>query len=85
MQTFEYTIKDELGIHARPAGVLAKTAKQYASTISIVKNGKAADVRRMMGVMGLGIKCGETITVQVEGDDEATAVNEIKAFFEANL
>ena len=85
MQTFEYTIKDEAGIHARPAGMLAKAAKQYQSVVSIVKNGKAADVRRMMSVMGLGIKCGETITVQVEGADEATAVTEIQAFFNENL
>lgn len=85
MQSFVYTIKDEIGIHARPAGLLAKEAKKFASTIQIEKAGKSADVRRMMGVMGLGVKCGEEITVKVEGDDEAQAAEAMKEFFAANL
>lgn len=85
MLTFDYTIQDELGIHARPAGVLAKTAKQFESTVKVAKNGKAADVRRMMSVMGLGIKCGETVTITVEGADEEAAFAAVKAFFEENL
>ena len=85
MLTFDYTIKDELGIHARPAGMLAKTAKEYDSTIKVAKNGRAADVRRMMSVMGLGVKCGETVTVTVEGADEEAASAAVKAFFEENL
>lgn len=85
MLTFDYTIQDELGIHARPAGVLAKTAKQFESTVKVAKNGKAADVRRMMSVMGLGVKCGETVTVTVEGADEEAAFAAVKAFFEENL
>lgn len=43
MKTFEYTIKDELGIHARPAGLLVKEAKKYESQIRIVKEGKAVE------------------------------------------
>ena len=41
MKTFEYTIKGELGIHARPAEMLAKTAKTYESEITITKDGKS--------------------------------------------
>ena len=40
MKQFQYTIKDELGVHARPAGLLVKLAKQYTSTITLEKNGK---------------------------------------------
>ena len=85
MQTFVYTIKDEIGIHARPAGMLAKEAKKFASKIEIEKDGKSADVRRMMSVMGLGVKCGEDITIKAEGDDEAQAIEAMKTFFAANL
>lgn len=85
MKTFDYTIKDDIGIHARPAGLLAKEAKKFSSVITIEKGGKSADVRRMMGVMGLGVKVGETVTVKVEGDDEAQAAEAVKAFLEANL
>ena len=67
MKQFQYTIKDELGVHARPAGLLVKLAKQYTSTITIEKNGKTCDMRKLMAVMGMGIRQGETITVTAEG------------------
>ena len=54
MKQFQYTIKDELGVHARPAGLLVKLAKQYTSTITIEKNGKTCDMRKLMAVMGMG-------------------------------
>lgn len=85
MKNFEYTIKDELGIHARPAGVLAKQAKKYASTITITKDGKSAQATKLMAVMALGVKNGNTVTITVEGDDEEQAFEGIKAFFENNL
>ena len=85
MKTFEYTIKDELGIHARPAGLLAKTAKNYQSEITITKNGKSVVCTKLMALMGLGVKFGETVTVTVNGADEDAAEAGIKAFLEANL
>lgn len=85
MQKFSYVIKDEVGIHARPAGLLVKEAKKYESTITIVKDVKSAAATKLMAVMGLGVKCGDTVEVEVEGADEETACAEIKAFFEANL
>ena len=60
MKQFQYTIKDELGVHARPAGLLVKLAKQYTSAITIEKNGKTCDMRKLMAVMGMGIRQGET-------------------------
>lgn len=82
MKQFTYTIKDELGVHARPAGLLVKLAKKYTSKVTIEKDGKACDMRKLMAVMGLGIKQGETITVTVEGDDE-TARNDRRGSFRA--
>ena len=85
MKKFEYVITDEVGIHARPAGILVKEAKKFASTISVSKNGKAAAATKLMALMGLGVKCGDTVEVTVEGDDEDAAFESIKAFFEANF
>ncbi|HIZ65828.1 MAG TPA: HPr family phosphocarrier protein [Candidatus Blautia pullicola] len=85
MKTFDYTIKDELGIHARPAGVLVKEAKKYQSAITITKDGKSAAATKLMAIMSLGVKCGNTVQVSVEGEDEDTAAEAMKAFFEANL
>lgn len=85
MKTFEHTIKDESGIHARPAGLLVKEAKKYQSIITITKDGKSAVATKLMAVMSLGVKCGNTVQVSVEGEDEDTAAEAMKAFFEANL
>ena len=63
MKEFTYTIKEPVGIHARPAGMLAKEAKTCQSTVTIVdKNGKSVDATRLMALMGMGIKCGDTVT-----------------------
>lgn len=85
MEQFTYTIKDELGVHARPAGLLVKLAKKYASKVTLEKNGKTCDMRKLMAVMSLGIKQGETITVTVEGEDETVAAEEIAAFLNENV
>jgi phosphocarrier protein HPr len=85
MKNFNYVIKDEVGIHARPAGILVKEAKKYQSKIVIVKNGKKAEATKLMALMGLGVKCGDEVMVEVSGEDEDTASREIKAFFENNL
>lgn len=85
MKKFEYEIKDEVGIHARPAGLLVKEAKKYESKITISKDGKSAEATKLMAIMGLGVKCGQTVEVSVEGADEDTAFEGVKAFFEANL
>lgn len=85
MKQFTYTVKDELGVHARPAGLLVKLAKKYSSKVTLEKNGKSCDMRKLMAVMGLGIKQGETITVTVEGEDEAIAADEIATFLSENV
>lgn len=85
MKEFQYVIKDEVGIHARPAGMLVKEAKKYSSKITISSGGKSAEATKLMAVMGLGVKCGQTVEVNIDGADEDTAVEEIKKFFEANL
>ena len=85
MKTFEYTIKDELGIHARPAGLLVKEAKKYESECKITKDGKTKKLTQLMMLMSLGVKQGETVTVTAEGADEDAAIAGLKEFFEANL
>lgn len=85
MKTFDYTIKDELGIHARPAGLLVKEAKKYESECTITKDGKTKKLTQLMMLMSLGVKQGETVTVTAEGADEDAAIAGLKEFFEANL
>jgi len=85
MKTFTYIIKDEIGIHARPAGMLAKEAKNFKSEILIEKNGKSVNATRLMMLMGLGVKCGETVRVTINGEDEAAAARAMEDFFTNNL
>ena len=85
MKEFKYVIKDEQGIHARPAGILVKKAAEFQSKIMIDKAGKAADAKRILGVMGLGVKKGEEVTITAEGEDEETAIVALEAFFKENL
>ena len=85
MKTFSYEIKDEIGIHARPAGLLVKEAKKYNSKIVLRINGKSAEATKLMAIMGLGAKHGQIVEVDVEGADEETAYEEMKVFFEQNL
>lgn len=85
MKQFEYTIKEPVGIHARPAGLLVKEVKKYQSTVTVIKDGKGVNALKLMALMGLGVKCGDSVTVTVEGADEETAAPAIQAFFEANL
>ena len=85
MKSFTYTIKDELGIHARPAGMLAKTAKALDSDITISKGDKTVGAAKLMALMGLGVKCGDTITVTANSGNEDAALEEMKSFLEKNL
>lgn len=85
MKEFSYTVKDPMGLHARPAGLLVKEAAKYASDVKIVAKGKEVDAKRIMAVMGLGVKTGETVKLTANGKDEATAIADLQKFFEANL
>ena len=85
MEKFTYTITDPAGIHARPAGLLVKTAAGFKSTCKVEGNGKTGDLKRIFTVMGLGIKAGMTITVTVEGEDEKEAASTLKSFLKENL
>ena len=73
MKTVSYVVKDSMGLHARPAGIMVKQAAGYKSKITIKNdvNGKEADAKRIMGIMALGVKQGNQVTLTIEGDDEA--------------
>ena len=85
MKSFSYTVKDELGIHARPAGMLVKEGKNFKSKVTLEKDGKVIDAARLMAVMSMGVKKDQTVTITVEGTDEDAAYDALKSFFETNL
>ena len=86
MKKFDYTIKDPVGIHARPAGLLVKEAKAFADTVvTITKNGTTVKATQLMKLMGLGVKQGDVVTVQAEGANEEAAIAALSDFFNKNL
>ena len=78
MKEFTYVIKEELGLHARPAGLLVKEAKKFQSATTLAAKGKTA-------IMSMGVKQGDEVTVQVEGPDEDAAFEALEKFFQENL
>ena len=85
MKEFKYVITDKEGIHMRPAGELVKAAKQFESSILIKKDGKTADCKKVFTIMSLAVKCGQEVTVKVEGSDEEQAAAKIEEFMKANM
>ena len=81
MKEFTYVIKEELGLHARPAGLLVKEAKKFQSAAK----GKTAAAGKLIAIMSMGVKQGDEVTVQVEGPDEDAAFEALEKFFQENL
>ena len=82
MKEFKYVITDPEGIHARPAGELVKAAKEFQSAITLTKDGKTGDCKR---IMGLAVKAGNEITLTFDGEDEEAAYAAVTEFVKANL
>ncbi len=86
MQQFTYVVTDPLGIHARPAGLLAKTAKAFPDvSVTVSKGDQAARAGQLMKVMSLGVKQGDRITVRVEGPGEEEAAAAVLQFLSEQL
>jgi len=85
MKSFRYVIQDELGIHARPAALLVKTAAQYLSTITLDNGVKQVDAKKMISVMAMAVKHGQELTITADGKDEEEAIIALESFFRNNL
>lgn len=75
----ESQIVNQLGLHARPAAQIVKTASAFKSDIEIVKDGMAVNGKSIMGVMMLAAECGSMIMFRANGEDEAAAVDALAA------
>ncbi len=73
-------IKLEGGLEARPVAMLVQVASQYDSQVYIESENKKVNAKSIMGMMGLGLNQGESVTVIADGADEADAVAGIENF-----
>ncbi len=77
----EVEIINKLGLHARPATMLVKTAAKYKAKIKIKKDDLTVDAKSIMGVLILAAQKGTTLKIEVDGQDEAEAIEEVVALF----
>lgn len=78
-------VKNRSGLHARPCGMIARSADKFKSEIIIEAKGKRVNSKSIMSLMSLGVKEGEEVKIIVEGSDEINAFNEIAGLFESGF
>ena len=81
-----YVIIDKEGMHARPASLLTKAAIKFPGRVELLFKGKKASLKSIIGIMGFGIKQGESFDLEIEGPNEAQLLNDLEAvMFDNNL
>lgn len=66
-------ISNQAGLHARPAAMFAQKCSSFVSSITVLKEGKQANGKSLINLMGLSVKNGDTITLKIDGPDAAEA------------
>jgi phosphocarrier protein HPr len=85
MKEIKYIVTDEIGFHARPAGMLVKTVTGFDSNITIKKGTMEGNAKSIIGIMALGVKNGEEVTFIIDGPDEAEASETLENFLKEKL
>jgi phosphocarrier protein HPr len=80
-----YIIIDPHGMHARPATALLRLARQFKSEFSLKKDGNKIQMKSMLNILSLALKCGDTISVSIEGEDESQAGAAFDYFFNEEM
>ena len=82
MIQFHHIVRDPLGFHARPCGVISEQAACFRSKIIVSKGKKRADALRLFDLLALGVRYGDEITFLFEGEDENAACAKFRALME---
>ena len=82
---FVYIVQKKSGLHVRPATILAQEAQKFASTMTISAHNKSADLKKVFGIVGLGAKCGDSICIEIVGEDAEAAGKRLQQVIEKNL
>ena len=82
MEVQTFVIKNRLGLHARAAALLVKTANRFASEVTFEKDGLEVNGKSIMGILMLAASKGSKIRLKVEGKDSAQAMQTLSKLFE---
>jgi phosphocarrier protein len=85
MKEITYVIKDPLGIHARPAGLFVKKLMEFASAVTVTRGDDSCDGKKLLALMKMRVKTGETLVLKFEGADEDSAAAAAEAFLAESL
>ena len=85
MYTKEITVKNEVGLHARPATYFIQKANEFKSGIWVEKEERRVNAKSLLGVLSLGIMQGTVIILTADGVDEQEAVESLSALIENNF
>lgn len=85
MYTKEITVKNEVGLHARPATYFIQKANEFKSGIWVEKEERRVNAKSLLGVLSLGIMQGTVITLMADGNDEQDAVESLSALIDNNF
>ena len=85
MMTQDVTIKNSVGLHARPATFFIQKANSYKSSIWVEKDDRSVNAKSLLGVLSLGITKGTTITLLADGSDEKEAVAALSELVSGNF
>jgi phosphocarrier protein len=69
-----FTMLDPSGLHARPAARFVQVASRFASRVAVVHDGREADAKSLLSLLGLGLRPGTELTLRADGPDSAAAV-----------
>ena len=79
------TVKNQLGLHLRPAGILCRTAMLYKSHIMLTCGTATVNAKSVLSVLGAGVKTGDEVEITCEGMDEQEALGALVELFESGL
>ena len=85
MVSRKITVKNTAGLHARPAGVLAKEAGKCSCDVWLVLGEKKIQAKSILNLMAAAIKCGTEIELQCDGEDEKESLDMLSALIESGL
>lgn len=85
MIEFESQVNNKIGLHLRAAGEFVKLASRFSSRITVVKNGKKANGKSILGLASLAVGRGAKIVIQIDGEDEAPAREAIEQLINDNF
>lgn len=85
MYKTEVTLKNEAGLHARPANLFVKKAAKFSSNVFVEKDNKEYNAKSIIGILSMGAGKGDKIIVKADGEDEKEAVKALKELIDNNF